>query len=417
MANSIIQLQPTLHKIKKISFNIHANSNESATGSFDFQSESNQTEDDTPVLLSFRHRETVSLSPLAGNMSRFSTASDSSCSDAYEEPDYVAQETFYTSLGISVEDSERIYMNKSIRQIKKPSKSSTSREEINRFLLEDNNHIEKLSRINMAREDMQYQLQNHLRGTQALCKVHQDIHEELKECGDSYSKISKVLIKYKEQFESHIYYVKKATEINNNLSTLSNDLLKKYPGIKEDIRCSWKILNFYLLNLESFQKKAPEEDKPALTEAIKMLRDLSRQADTEVLLDGVKGAPYPLHSLGSLLLHSSFQVTGPLLKRDLSIRVLLFPKTIVITQHKNNKYEFLLDLPIMQSYFGPLKQEQSKSFSIEVNYGGIQGKKTYTFTATTKDVKEVWVSEIAQLMGQFAEEEKKIQNKRNAIQT
>ncbi|KAK7070534.1 hypothetical protein SK128_008562 [Halocaridina rubra] len=383
---------------------------------YEFQIENYPGEkDETPVLRSFKPFSPdppVSCTP---GDNRLSTSSESSQSDNLEEPEYVAQETYYMCLGISVENSERIYMKRPIRQIgKKSSPSKTLGEDIINFIIDEKNFLSILNSINKAHGDMPPKLQSLLRKTQALSLIHTSIYEEIKNCTDSCTSIAQVLLRYRGGLESHIYYVSKAPEINMLMEMLPETFLKKYSGIKDAVRSSWKKITFYILNLEKFLKSAVNEEK-VITCALEMLRDLSKRADTEVLLDGIKGTPYSLHTLGTLYLHSSFVVTGPLLKKDFTIRVLLFPKTIVITQHKNKKYDFLLDIPIKQSYFITTKQDPSKCFALEINFGGVQGKKQYVFQAPRADVKAAWFSEISRIMKEFALEEKREQEKRNAV--
>lgn len=257
------------------------------------------------------------------------------------------------------------------------------------------------------------ELQHLLRVTEALATTHNDMYIDLHEGYRSCSKIANAFIARKDKLDHYIYYLMNAPKINTCIKNMPEENTLLLPTLQEDLRTSWKRLHFYLMSLEKILGSAPQGDKEALKVVVEMLRDMNLQADSCILLDGVKECPFELLLYCPLILHNAFKIKGPLTIRTRpNYRVLLFAEIIVVTVPKNDQYEYQEHLPMNQVKFIAASYFTSTDFDLEIMSGGQKRNKRYTFRAPSPEARDVWVETITRLLRANAEKIKNLVTKR-----
>ncbi|XP_042227701.1 uncharacterized protein LOC121870029 [Homarus americanus] len=325
-------------------------------------------------------------------------------SDDGDDTIYEEEEEYYEVLGINLRETERIYMRTSMIDNKQQTTQTSFEEDIVQFLRDEHKYLYSIGRIRDARKSLKPQLQNLLRGTDTLATVHNDMYEELYDGYRSCSRIAEVFISRKDQLKNYEYYLMNAPKINKYLEDLPEAVTQQLPTLREDIRCSYKRLHFYFMNLEKMLRSAPPEDREIVQEAVEMLREMNRRGDSGILIAAVKSVPFDLHLFRPLLLHNSFTIRSSFTDRGrISYRVLLFVEMIVVTVPKKEQYEYQEHLPINQVNFLIPSNTSKREFSLELVLGGQKKNKEYTFCAPSMEARDVWVEEINRLLKELAE--------------
>ncbi|XP_064092398.1 uncharacterized protein LOC135205562 [Macrobrachium nipponense] len=283
---------------------------------------------------------------------------------------------------------------------------------INRFLMNDFAYIETIERISNARNSLPPKMKILLRGVENLYETHVRMYHDLSASGDSCTKIANVFISNKERLEFYKYYMLNAPEICNHLLDLPDTVKANHPQLEDDIKSTWKRLHYYYTTLENMLSLSQEEEKDPITVAIYLIKNLNLQADSGILLDYVREAPYNLHLKKPLLLHNLFKIKGPSLKGSF-FHALLFSEMIVITAPRGDYYVYQKDIYIQQIIFRDKKQ--SNKFILEMDLGRNKIKATYTFKTNEVGVKEAWFNEIKRLKYTIAEKERTERNMRFGI--
>lgn len=283
---------------------------------------------------------------------------------------------------------------------------------INRFLMNEFAYIETIERISNARNSLPPKMQILLRGVENLYETHVSMYVDLNASGDSCTKIASVFISNQERLEFYKYYMLNSPEICNHLLDLPDAVKVNHPQLEDDIKSTWKRLHYYCMTLENMLSLSQEEEKDPITVAIYLMKTLNLQADSGILLDYVREAPYNLHLKEPLLLHNSFKITGSGLRGSI-FHALLFSEMIVITIPRGDYYDYQKDIYIQQTNFLDIKQ--SNKFILEMDLGRNKIKANYTFKTNEVGVKEAWFNEIKRLKYTLAEKEKTERNKRFGI--
>ncbi|XP_042885978.1 uncharacterized protein LOC122262102 [Penaeus japonicus] len=337
-------------------------------------------------------------------------------SPPYSEDSEISTEDYYESLGLNMVDSERIFSNDTLPYAEEEGAQPSSMEDsINHFLTEEYNYLTSLSDIKAARE-LSPQLQNLLRGVDALEKLHHDLYSDLYYSRHSYSSMAQAFLTHREELEFYKYYLMNAPLIIEALSDIPEPNLEKHPNLRESLRTSWKRVHFYFMSLENFLSKVPEDERPVMKEAVTMLTELNRRGDTGILIDGVKDCPYNLHIKVPLLLHSSFKIRGPGMQRK-DYRVLLFTEVLVVTLPEGKFHKFQSSLRVEQVFAVLPNANPAASFGLEMLDEGRKGRVSYIFTAPSEQTKESWVGEITRLMNNIAEKVKEESERRFGVKT
>ncbi|KAK8752196.1 hypothetical protein OTU49_012479 [Cherax quadricarinatus] len=334
-------------------------------------------------------------------------------SEDEDDFNYENNETYCTFLGISVRESERIYMKSSMIQQQPEETVSSLEDDLCYFLNNEYDYISCIERIKNERKLLNPELQYLLRGAEALAEIHNDMYREMHDGYRSCSRIAYAFTSRKDQLEQYAYYLMNAPKIITHVEDLPEGMKVLLPTLNEDLRTSWKRLHFYFMSLEKMLSRAPLEDREALQEAVEMLRDLNRKGDSGILLDGVKEAPFDLLLYCPLILHNAFKIKGPLTtKGKTDYRVLLFPDIIVVTLPKKDQYEYQEHLLINQVNFIAGNSISNKEFDLEIVLGGSKRNKKYMFRAPSVEVRDAWVDEITRLLHVNAEKIKTLATKR-----
>lgn len=326
-----------------------------------------------------------------------------------ENYDY-PEEDLYESLGLSIEDSERIFRYDMARHAENTVKQTSSQEDpVIYFLRNEYNYLNSLRCITAART-LSPELHPLLSGVGALEQLHSDLYKELHSSYHSYSSIAQTFLSRRKQLESYKYHLMNGPLIIEALAKVPESDLRDHPDLKEALRTSWKRPHFYFMNLESFLSSVPEDDRGVLQEAVTMLKELNRLGDSGIIIDGVKGSPFDLHIKAPLLLHSSFKIRGPGMQRK-DYRVLLFVEMLVITLPEGRSYRYQCNLRMDQLLPIAQKPESAASFAVQVRDGG-KKEKIYVFTAPNENAKRKWDDEIKRLTNDIANEVKREAEKR-----
>lgn len=338
---------------------------------------------------------------------------DGDFSSSGEDDYYENNEEYYSILGIDVKESERIYMSSRPTTLQQHQPDTSSLDtDISQFLTNEYKYLITIRHINDARKILNPTLQGLLQGVNNLVEVHNDMYAELYAGYQSCSKIAEVFLSRRDMLTPYVYYLMNAPMIEKHLKELPAGVMAQYPSIQIDIMTSWKRLNFYFLSLENMLKKAPAEDAEALQRAVDMFQEMNRKGDSGIMMDAVKGAPFSIHPLAPLLLHSILKTSSRGVGK-VDYRVLLFGEMLILTLPKKDHYEFYDHLPINQ-----LQLESGDSdtqFTLDKVRGSLKKSKRYTFRAPTAAVKDLWVSRIYDLLKDYADKIKQLTSLRYGV--
>ncbi|XP_063598536.1 uncharacterized protein LOC134775044 isoform X2 [Penaeus indicus] len=333
-----------------------------------------------------------------------SLSDDSEFSD-HEPLDF--SEDLYESLGLNIEDSERIFEYDTAHHVE--DNTSSQEDSIIHFLRNEYDYLNHLRCITDARA-LSPQLHHLLHGVEAIEHLHHDLYRELQSSYHSYSSIAQTFLSRRKQLESYKYHLMNGPLIKEVLAKVPESDIRDHPDLEEALRTSWKRPHFYFMNLEKFLSSVSKDDRDILQEAVTMLKELNRLGDSGIILDAVKGCPFNLHIKAPLLLHSSFKIKGPGMQKKL-YRVLLFVEMLVISLPEGGVYRYQCTLRMDQLLPICLKPEPAASFAVVLRDGERKPKR-YVFTATNENTKQKWDDEIRRLTNDIASEVKREAEKR-----
>lgn len=307
---------------------------------------------------------------------------------------------YYLTLGIDQEEAEKLYMTTYEMEADEEDptadhdNTTTLEEDIQAFIKDEFNFKNVIWRIREAKPMLSPDLQHFLKGTETLADIHNDMYIELYDGYKSCSKMAQVFLSRIDQMERYKYYLLNSPKILNLIQKEPEEVKKRFPRLTEDIKSSWKRLQFYQRSLEKMMAVAPQNEKPALDKVLTLLKDLNRQGDSGIIMEGVKEAPFSIYDHAPLLLHSSFLVRNVALK-DLKspCHLMLFPKVLIITEPKDDGYHFLFRLFLRSLQLLPSKHDKERSFVLKTKNGVTFGVK-----ATTEEKMHVWRERIKALI-------------------
>lgn len=350
--------------------------------------------------------------PSAISVSSDTTSNGSDGEDDFyenEDEDFCDNdEEYFSKLGIDVKESERIYLSTTtILPALQNQIPSALAADINKLLVDEHRYLTTIGEISEARKILNPRLQGLLQGVDKLVDVHHNMYTELYAGYHSCSKVAQVFLSRKDDLAPYSYYLMNAPAIGKELQALQEGVTAQYPNLKTNIMTSWKRLNFYFLSLENLLENAPAEEAKVVEQAVEMFKEMSRKGDSGILMDAVKGAPFSLHTLSPLLLHSIFSVK--LANRNKGdCRVLLFCEMIILTIPKKDHCEYVDHLPTNQLQWGAADDDCDTQFTLEMIRGGKKKNKRYTFRSPTVAIKDAWISKITELLNKHADEIKRI---------
>lgn len=185
---------------------------------------------------------------------------------------------------------------------------------------------------------------------------------------------------------------------------LPEEVMAQHPTLKEDIKTTWTRLPYYFMSLERMSESAMDDEKLVMQEAVEMFRNMNKQGDSGCLIDAVKDAPFNLHTLGPLLLHSTFDVKGASTIRMgwTKYEVLLFSEIMVMLSPQKNVFLFRDHFLTKQLNLLNTDTPNEKQFVLEVVAGGQRRNKKFTFRSSTTDTKTAWVTELTRIFNENA---------------
>ncbi|KAK3890061.1 hypothetical protein Pcinc_005976 [Petrolisthes cinctipes] len=354
---------------------------------------------------------TESEDPVTSSPSRQSQTSGSTSEEDEEEQYYTDilteqdlsdDEPYYLTIGIDAEEIERIYTRSKPVQNQKSIKSREM--VIEELLKNERNYICCLNRLKKARKSLKPELQNLLRGIEGLFDIHDKMYFNLYSGYDSCSKIAEVFTSFQEQLNSYKYHLMNAPKISEKLKMVPEEVITQHPTLKTDIKNTWTRLHYYFMSLERMSESAMDDEKTVMQEAVEMLRNMNKQADSGCLIDAVKDAPFSLHTLGPLLLHSTFLIKGfsIIRKNWTKHEVLLFSDMIVTLVPQKNIFLYRDHFLTKQLNLMNSDLPDEKHFVLELVAGGQKRNKKFTFRSSTADAKTAWVKELTRIFNENA---------------
>ncbi|KAK4324141.1 hypothetical protein Pmani_005144 [Petrolisthes manimaculis] len=344
--------------------------------------------------------------PVTCSTSRQSQTSGSTSEEDEEEQYYTVilteqelsdDEPYYLTIGIDAEEIERIYTRS--KPVQKQQSIESREKVIEELLTNERNYICCLNRLKKTRKSLKPELQNLLRGIEGLYDIHDKMYFDLYSGYDSCFKIAEVFTSYQEQLNLYKYHLMNAPKISEKLKMVPEEVITQHPTLKTDIKTTWMRLHYYFMSLERMSESVTDDEKVVMQEAVEMLRNMNKQADSGCLIDAVKDAPFSLHTLGPLLLHSTFLIKGfsMIRKNWTKHEVLLFSDMIVTLIPQKNIFLYRDHFLTKQLNLMNSDLPNEKHFVLELVAGGQKKNKKFTFRSSTGDTKSAWVKELTRI--------------------
>lgn len=236
-----------------------------------------------------------------------------------------------------------------------------------------------------------------------MADFHEQLYRGLKQEFPSCSGFVRVFLSCKEDLEQYRYYLMNAPHVVRQLSQQTEEVKRQHPTLEADLKSSWKRLHYYFMTFDKIAEIVSAEEKLLVQELVDLLRDMNRQGDLAILIDGVSEAPFNLHTLGTLFLHGLFSIkdSSGILKTKAKHHVLLFEEMLVITLPKKERYQYKDHLPIRQLH---LRQGNGKeaTFVLDFVQGGNKKNRRFTFKSRQQEVADAWQKEITRLHLEYA---------------
>lgn len=309
---------------------------------------------------------------------------------------------------LNVKESEFMFIP-SLKHTQEQDSSSSMEHELSILLENEHQYLDTLGRITDARSVVKPELQNLLRRNESLADFHRNLFRDLHQEFPSCSGVARVFLSRKEDLEQYRYYLMNAPLVLRQLGQQREEVKSQYPTLEADLKSSWKRLHYYFMTFDKLAKIVSPEEQPLVQEVVDLLRDMNRQGDSAILIDGVSGAPFSLHTLGSLLLHGLFVIkdSSGVLKAKAKHHVLLFEEMMVITLPKKETYHYKDHLPIRQLYLRQADSDET-TFVLDFMQGGNKKNRRFTFKCRQQESKDAWVNEISRLHLEYAKEVKRL---------
>ncbi|KAK8375622.1 hypothetical protein O3P69_008433 [Scylla paramamosain] len=315
---------------------------------------------------------------------------------------------------LKVEESEYLY----IPGMEPPQEQDSSKnleQELTSLLENERQYLDTLQRIIEARETLTSELKDLLRGCDRLFKFHDELYQNLCQEFSSSSGIVQVFLSHKEEFDQYRYCIMNAPQVVSQLQQQTEEIVKQHPTLEADIKSLWKRIHFYFMTFERLAKIVPVEEQGLAQKVVDLLRETNRQGDSGILIDSVSGAPFSLHTLGTLVLHSLFTIKDPsgMLGNKTKYHVLLFEEMIVILLPKKEKYQYKDHFPLRQLNLLTQSDNDKETFVLELIQGGNKKNRKYTFRPRHPEAKAAWVAEISRLLLKFESEVERLRKLRS----
>ncbi|XP_045112900.1 mucin-2-like isoform X2 [Portunus trituberculatus] len=315
---------------------------------------------------------------------------------------------------LKMEESEYLYIpDKELPQEQGSSKSLE--QELTSLLENERQYLDTLQRVIEARETLTSELQDLLRGYDILFNFHDDMYQNLCQEFPSSSGIAWVFLSHKEELDQYRYCIMNAPKVASQLEQQTEEILKQHPTLELDIKSSWKRIHFYFMTFEKIAKIVPVDEQDLVQKVVDLLREIYRQGDSGILIDAVNGAPFSLHTLGTLVLHNLFTIKDPsgMLGNKTKYNVLLFEEMIVIVLPKKEKYQYKDHFPLRQLNLIAQSDSDKETFILELVQGGNKKNRKYTFRPRQPEAKAAWVTEISRLHLKYENEVERLRKLRS----
>lgn len=295
-------------------------------------------------------------------------------------------------------ESEYLY----IPGMEPPQEQDSSKnleQELTSLLENERQYLDTLQKIIVARKTLTSELQDLLKGCNRLFNFHDALYQSLCQEFPSSAGIARVFLSHKDEFDQYRYCIMNAPKVVLQLGQRTEEVVRQHPTLETDVKSSWKRMHFYFMTFERLRKIVPAEEQSLVQKVVDLLREINRQGDSGILVDAVSGAPFSLHTLGTLLLHSLFTIKDPsgMLGSKTKYHVLLFEEMIVIVLLKKEKYQYKNHFPLRQLNLIPQTDSDKETFVLELVQGGNKKNRKYTFRPRQPEVKTAWVEEISRL--------------------
>lgn len=326
-------------------------------------------------------------------------------SSSQEEESNINEKVELLLGALDVDESQYLYMP-GLKPPQEQDSSSSLEQELCSFLENEREYLNILERIAEARKTVTSELHNLLNGSDRLADFHEDLYRDLYQEFPSSRGIVQAFLSRKEELDLYRYYIMNAPQVAVLLGQQPEEVSKQHPTLEADIKSSWKRIHFYFMTFEKLLKIVPAEEQQLVQKLVNLLRETNRQGDSGILIDSVSGAPFSLHTLGTLLLHTLFTIkeSSGILSSKTKYHVLLFEEMMVIVLPKKKKYQYKDHLPLRQMNLLPQANSDEAAFIMELVQGGNKKNKKYTFRPRQQEAKDVWVAEISRLHSKYQDE-------------
>ncbi|CAL4063011.1 unnamed protein product, partial [Meganyctiphanes norvegica] len=335
---------------------------------------------------------------------------DSTDDESIEEeiPDIKANGQLYEGLGLdSQKVQESLYATDDVDQPKTPTASKSDTQaaidaEMKFFLDFDRNYVETLQSLEkdreyLARKETPQFIREKLtllfRQIKALTSLHTELHEEFKQAGNNLQELSEAIVTHQEDYENHIFFMENIPTVDDILQNYSDYFKANIPRLAEKLRSPRMRLHYYVLTLESLQKKTTDfNETNALQKAMDTLKAPLKKADSKLLISAIIGSPFDLGNCGSLALHHDLYLTkgGDLIRA--TYHVLFLESVIVLTVTEGRYYRYVTSLRLDQVDLG--KEERGVFFNINC-FNGLRGQCVpYKFKAKNIHIQQLWIKEL-----------------------
>ncbi|CAL4063196.1 unnamed protein product, partial [Meganyctiphanes norvegica] len=322
-------------------------------------------------------------------------------SDSDDDDDIYVNDTFYEKIGLDTKDQERIYMKISPNNEESTAGTRPITNVVDYMLDNEQKYITTVNKLADGKKFFPLVIQPYLGSIEKLPALHKELYEALTASKKSTAKMATAFISRKEKFIVYHNIIVNALVVEKHLKNTSDYEKAKIKDMHEPLRQARKRLHFYFMHLEGMLPSATEQERKKIQEAVDILKDYYKNADTGVLIKSIRKSPLQLTLYKPLHLHSLVYVSGPQMNNK-EYRVLLFEEIIIVALPIDDDHEYQLDIRMEVVKLND-NTTNPKTLILHVDYGGVRGMEKYIFRFTDEKVKQGWKNEILSIHRRYME--------------
>lgn len=333
--------------------------------------------------------------------SRPSTAGGFSTTTDFEDHDY-ENDPFYDNFGFNCGEQEKLY-DPVVLVVDAPRKKKMSDEilfqHLRRFVDEERNYCELLDDLIQFRngssdDKFRYALKHLLTIKTFHAKLLYKLTSGEKPL--SIDMVSEAFNSLAGDMRCYVDYLR----VTQVVDQVARNHLSNNKKVMSDLIQTRKRIITYHLNFETWlDATASSVEYDKLLNTISTLKEICREADTMMIIAGVRKSPYCLEFYVPLIRHGNFSVEGKGFKKEQSYKLLLFRDLLVFSISADQHIECFEVLRLEQlKLVEDKRSDKEVRLKLRVDHGERRGKEVIQLSSVSDSTTNQWKEDIKGLL-------------------